>query len=155
MKPSVEEQILFPALNSKKIHLIPDLLDNVFSLTGSDLAHWYGIDETGDVVCRKAKGIFRSSSCDSDAPWIEFIVDCRELLVQNTRENKVFPELLLHKKMQSALVCPIILEGLFTEIILLNSLQSNHFGQDLLNKTEEFRTYASMVLRDRPQENNE
>ncbi|MDA3956760.1 hypothetical protein [Oceanispirochaeta sp.] len=147
MKSSVEERNLFPAHQEREHEHIPQLLDKAFYLTESDLAHWYSIGNDGKIKCRKSKGIFISSSCeDSNEDWVEFILDCQQMIVQNNRENPLFPELFLHRKMQSVLVYPLITEGSISEILLLNSLETNHFGQKILYKAVEFSAHALFVL---------
>lgn len=138
MNVTLESDNTSPAPPKTLIMDPPRLLDDFFYATGSDLGVLICIDSDGCCQEISRKGVF-----DIDNPlipvhqeWMNFIMECREIIVQNSRGAAFFPSGFLHKKMKSSLICPIINEHSFY-VLLLNSLQHNHYGKQFLKISDE------------------
>jgi len=128
-----------PPVLQSQTKILFNLLEAFFYATNSDLAQIYQIDSNDNWIKIQKKGIFDvpETECEELKDWMEFVMDCRQIVVQNSRSTSIFPSMFLHKKMSSALLCPIRDESRFFYVVLLNSLKENHYGQKNLGNSEE------------------
>jgi len=128
-----------PVSVKEEIRDYSSILDDFFYKTGSDLALMIQIDEEGFLRISAGKGIFdiAGDALISRLDWLDFVTECRQIVVQNGRSTALFPDLFLNPKMKSSLLCPLETDGDDLLILILNSLSADHYGQQIIRKTEE------------------
>ena len=157
MELTVEDRVFSPALQHSSLYKKLPILNDFFYATESDLGYLYVIDSSGTPFTMEKKGVFDSSSpLGKDFPeWMDFLEECDQMIVQNSCSPSLFPSLLLHPKMKSALLCPLrTLDGSLV-ILHLNSLEENHFGRKILRISEELtEKYVEKIRKTVQDENN-
>ena len=139
MEMTVENRVKSPSLPDDSGYCPHTLLNEFFYATGSDLGILFSLDSSG--ACRETftKGLFDANDplAHGCPDWMDFILECRQPVVQNSRISPFFSSGFLHDKMKSFLICPIDAGNDVLYILLLNSLRESHYGKQILKISEE------------------
>jgi len=149
MEMALVNRVQSPSLPENPADLSQALLNEFFYATGSDLGILFCLDSSGHCNGMITKGLFdMDDPLDHGCPdWMDFILECRQPVVQNSRRTSYFSSGFLHDKMMSFLICPVPdgKEGFY--ILLLNSLRENHYGKHILKISEELTAKSIEVQR--------
>lgn len=134
--PPPQEEIhvlpFIPDIGKGRAGIISSFTQTAFDQSVSDLAAWYSSAPRSlrkRFQCAESKGIYDVTELlKEESEWLDFLLEIREVLILNQRAPHFLKGILLHKKMNSAMVFPLFHKGSISDIVILNSRRENHYG---------------------------
>ncbi len=153
-KSTFEELVRAGSLLSREFDfksLISTLVDQSLDISGSDLAALYLSAEPDKARSRLKLSYKRGSGeiapfVEADAEIAEFIRDCGESVVLNSRKPSPFAGLLLSASMQSGMALPIVTPRSFLGILFVNSKKTGFYTSSAFNFLNSFASLASGMM---------
>ncbi len=127
------------------------LVDQSVDITGSDLGAAYLFSEPGDpnsslrlMYLRGRYSIPRK--LDPDLETIAFVGELHETLVLHGKDRPFFGDALLHERMHSAIVAPIVAPAATFGVLVLNSVRPDFYHNNRLKFIESYVPLAAGML---------
>ena len=152
----LDELVRASSLLSREINfrsVVSALVEQSLDISHSDLAvlYLYPSDKQKGGS-KELKSTFQRGRYDvpkslgSQDEIVTFLEDCREAVVLLSRRKSPFEGLLLNERMQSGIALPVTTPKADIGILILNSLQPNHYGRERLRFLDGLLQLASGML---------
>ncbi len=127
-------EIIAGNLDVKKI--ISSLIEQIFDITGSDIACFYSSSENGLKLLYRRGKYQPPEILSKKTEFFKFITESRESIVLTERKKSPFIDILLHNEMNSGIASPIGSKNKIYGIVIINSSKSMFFNRHLLYVVE-------------------
>jgi len=115
---------------------ISSLIDQMFDITGSDIACFYSLEESHLQLLYRRGNYEVPGKFSKDRDPFEFVVESNETVVLTERKPSPFLPLLLHDSMNSGLVSPVGTSAAVYGFVILNSKKPLFFARSRLMGAE-------------------
>jgi len=124
------------AKNLNVKHIISSLTEQLFDITGCDLACFYSLSDSGVRLLYKRGKHEVPEILNKYNELFQFIIEAKETVVLTERKKSPFSSLLLNKTMESGTASPIGTKKTVYGFVILNSSNKNFFNRKLLTVVE-------------------
>lgn len=128
------------------------LVEQALDITRADLAALYVVPPKNGVedelpLLHKRGRVPVPSVIEIERESVDFVLDCREVLVVNSVGGEFFSDILLHPDMGSGMLVPLVNQKSVLGVLFLNAKAGGHFGAGRLSFIDSFSKMASSMLR--------
>lgn len=137
-------QLLSQTLDFQR--LISVTTEQALDNSGADVA---GLYMAGEMDCFLAYSRGRDPLPDDfprDMELVQFIEDCREVIISSSYKEDIFQDLFISREMESAAALPLVSKDSFFGFLLLNSRKKDHFTEERLQFLEGITRMASGLM---------
>jgi hypothetical protein len=140
-----------PDISKGRAGLLSSFVQTAFDQSRSDLAARYFTSPRSlrrNFQRAESKGIYEVAEVlPEDSEWLDFLLDCREILILNQRASHFLKGLFLHESMGSAMAFPMFHKGTISDIVILNSRHENHYGSQNSRNLQQLSAICSNLLK--------
>ncbi len=131
--------------------LMATLVEQAQDVSGSDSAALYaypaGNEQSKDLLMVHKRGKLElPRQVNRNGELVQFMEDCGETLVLNSREQIFFTEAFLHKAVQSVIVLPLFTPKRKIGLLILGAVRSDFFGKNRLHYLDAFTRLAGGMI---------
>ncbi|MDC7222163.1 MAG: GAF domain-containing protein [Spirochaetales bacterium] len=124
------------AYSQNRGELLQRLVERACYETGSDLTLLYSYDKNRFTPLYINRGNPSEYPFEGEGDFVRFLDECGEYVVSHRGQEGPFPALLLKDRMVSAAACPLMTNGDFTHLLVLNGKRDFYYTQDRLTFLE-------------------
>ena len=139
------------AADQSRTSLISTLVEQAQDISKSEIGALYAYPaettrpESLKMVFKRGKyNVPHSLKTDSD--FIQFVEDCREVIVVHSKNDPFFTEGLLNENMNSSIILPLTASKKKIGILILNSRKNDFYGKSRLHFLDAFTKLSAGIV---------